>query len=359
MIHFHEFPPPTVLTVIAAGTLILFCPSGEPSESDGPAITNLLAGRFRWNVSQPLLGPLQRPGAVTYAIKDPSILFHQGRWHLFCSVRSSKPYAQIEYLTFESWKDTRRVRRELLKIHGGHYGAPQVFYFRPHRRWYLICQASDDSWEPRDAAVFSTSTNIADPAAWSALAPLGQRWAGGKRGLDFWVICDGAKAHLFFTTLDGHMWREETGLDDFPGGWSEPVLAIQGDIFEASHVYKLDGMDRYLTVIEAQHGHGWRYFKAYLADRLDGQWIPVAATRDKTFASMANTRPVGDRWTDSISHGELIRSGQDERLTVDPANLRFLFQGVSNRERSGKPYRQIPWRIGMLEPAGNERQTGQ
>jgi hypothetical protein len=75
-----------------------------------------------------------------------------------------------------------------------------------------------------------------------------------------------------------------------------------------------------------------------------------------TFASMANTRPIGERWTDSISHGELIRSGYDERLCVDPANLRFLFQGVSNRERAGKPYGQIPWRLGTLKPADDEWQ---
>jgi hypothetical protein len=38
------------------------------------------------------------------------------------------------------------------------------------------------------------------------------------------------------------MWREDTSLTDFPTGWSEPVLAIKGDVFEASHVYKLEGM---------------------------------------------------------------------------------------------------------------------
>ena len=340
-----------VLRVIVVWMLVQRCYAEHPSESESQAIGNLLAGRFRWNVSQPLLGPLQRPGASTYAIKDPSIVFHDGRWHLFCSVRSSKPYAQIEYLTFEDLKHPQPSQRRILKVHSGHCGAPQVFYFRPHQRWYLICQASGDLWEPNDIAAYSTSTNIADPESWSSLAPMQQQWASGKRGLDFWVICDDAKAHLFFTTLDGRMWREETPLAEFPTGWSEPVLAIRGDVFEASHVYKLDGMDKYLTVIEAQHGHGWRYFKAYLADRLDGAWTPLAAMRDKTFASMANTRPTGRRWTDSISHGELIRCGHDQRLTVDPAHLRFIFQGVSERERAGKPYRAIPWRLGILEPA--------
>ena len=47
---------------------------------------------------------------------------------------------------------------------------------------------------------------------------------------------------------------------------------------------------------------------------------------------------------------ELLRAGYNERLEVDPKQLRFLFQGVSDRGRRGKPYGQIPWRLGILEP---------
>ena len=59
----------------------------------------------------------------------------------------------------------------------------------------------------------------------------------------------------------------------------------------------------------------------------------------------------GAKWTESISHGELLRSGYDQRLEVDPTKLRFLFQGVLENDRAGKPYGQIPWRLGMLEQA--------
>ena len=212
-------------------------------------------------------------------------------------------------------------------------------------------QASDESWEPKYQAAYSTTRTIADPSSWSKLKPLGARPAGQKAGLDFWIICDEKKAHLFFTTLNGRMWREETTLAKFPAGWSKPVLAIRGDIFEASHTYALKGLGKYLTVVEAQGGRGWRYFKAYLADRLEGPWKPLAATKAKSFASMANSRHPEPRWTDCISHGELLRAGRDQRLEVDPANLRFVFQGVLDKDRAGKPYGRIPWRLGLLEPA--------
>jgi hypothetical protein len=55
---------------------------------------------------------------------------------------------------------------------------------------------------------------------------------------------------------------------------------LRDDIFGASHTYRLRGIDRYLTVVEAQAG-GRRYYKAYLADRLDGAWTPLAATSDR------------------------------------------------------------------------------
>ncbi len=346
----------TALTLFAIVGLVPIrkCSPQQPQREKIRAMPGLLTGQFQWRVSQPLVKPLQRPDDTCYSVKDPSVVYYRGSWHLFCTIRGRKPSHQIEYLTFGDWKETDKAKRHLLTMHGGHFCAPQVFYFRPHRKWYLICQASDDSWEPKYGAAYSTSTDITDPASWSPLAPLRHKRANGKSGLDFWIICDDAKAHLFFTTLDGRMWREETSLADFPTGWSEPALAIQGDIFEASHIYRLRGLDKYLTVVEAQGGHGWRYFKAYLADRLDGEWTPLAATKEKTFASMANTQPHGKRWTDSISHGELLRAGFDERLEVDPTNLRFLFQGVSDQARGGKPYGQIPWRLGMLQPVRSE-----
>ena len=78
---------------------------------------------------------------------------------------------------------------------------------------------------------------------------------------------------------------------------------------------------------------------------------PLADTWDTPFAGPRNVAFAGARWSDSVSHGELLRSGYDERLEADPADLRFLYQGVLERERQGKPYGQIPWRLGILEPA--------
>ena len=101
--------------------------------------------------------------------------------------------------------------------------------------------------------------------------------------------------------------------------------------------------------MEAQGGYGWRYFKVYVADRLDGEWRPLAAGKEKAFASMQNVRQTEVHWTDSISHGELVRAGYDQHLEVNPEELRFVFQGVADRDTTGKQYGEIPWRLGILE----------
>ena len=143
-----------------------------------------------------------------------------------------------------------------------------------------------------------------------------------------------------------------TPLADFPHGWGPCRVALRGDIFEASHTYRLKGLGKFLTLIEANPG-GRRYYKAYIADRLDGKWTPLADRESKPFAGAANVRPAAGatRWTDNISHAELLRDGCDETLTVAPAKFRLLFQGATQKEKAGKPYGKIPWRLGLLTPA--------
>ena len=233
---------------LTVGTLLL---SGRLAADDLPS--SLATGTFSWQASKPIFAPLQRAEDELYSVKDPTIVRHEGRWHLFVTVRGRDRSHQIEHLSFADWDRPDDVKRSLLTMHDGFYCAPQVFYFRPHQKWYLVCQASDESWEPNYGAAYSTSDDVSDPRSWSPLKPMGHLSADGKRGLDFWVICDKERAHLFFTSLDGRMWREETSLDEFPTGWSEPHLALKGDVFEASHTYRIRGGQQYLTIIEAQH----------------------------------------------------------------------------------------------------------
>jgi len=223
-------------------------------------------------------------------------------------------------------------------------------------------RAHDDTWACPPAK--ADGANGVAPSVFEGSTgsrPAEQNRGGGKTHLAvktagaFWVICDEKKAHLFFTSNNGLLWRAETPLDQFPHGWTEPKVVLRGDLFEASCTYRLKGTGRYLTIVEAETHRpgGWRYYKAYLADALDGEWKPLADTWEKPFAGPVNVTFAGGKWSDSISHGELLRAGIDQRLEVDPEHLRFLYQGVLEADRKGKIYGQIPWRLGILS-AGAE-----
>ncbi len=48
-----------------------------------------------------------------------------------------------------------------------------------------------------------------------------------------------------------------------------------------------------------------------------------------------------------LNHGELLRDGYDETLTVDPRNLQLLYRGY-DPARGGVNYSQLPWQLALL-----------
>lgn len=346
------------------------CSQGVAAEAERPEEdfakqdeSPLATGKFSWSVSEPLVETIAEqlpssPDNPWHAVKDPTIVRHDGRWHLFCTLRklnggNGKPpgYIRIGYLSFADWNDAADSQWELLDLSMGYHGAPQVFYFRPHEKWYLIYQLEDAERGISYGPCFSTTVDLNDPKSWSEPAPLYDSKPGHVSGwLDFWVICDAQKAHLFFTSLNGCLWRADTPIESFPEGFGEPQIVLRGDIFEASHTYKVVDNSLFLTIIEAQGasgGAGRRYFKAYTASQLDGEWSELAVRRDEPFAGGANIEFGEERWTDSISHGELIRLGIDEQLEIDPQRLQFLFQGLKDSDWQGG-YGRLGWRLGLL-----------
>jgi hypothetical protein len=225
---------------LAAGCVLLGVAPLPARGAEQPA--GGLPRQFAWRASPPLVSAKPLDGDEKHALKDPSVVYHDNRWHLFCTVRGQKRSHGIVYLNFADWGRASQATQTMLPMHPGYFCAPQVFYFRPHQRWYLICQASDESWSPKYQPAFATSKDLADPRAWSKLAPLfGRKPEGVGNWLDFWVIGDERHAYLFFTSMDGKLWRSRAPLDQFPKGWSDPAVALRGDFFEASHTYRLKG----------------------------------------------------------------------------------------------------------------------
>jgi hypothetical protein len=336
-----------------SGRIWLFCcllGSAATQAQTGDIVAIWRNKGFAWNSTGPLLsvgaGKTARDPHVS--VKDPSFVFHAGAWHLFTTLRMKSGRVDMEYLTFKNWNDAEKAERHVLNLHNQYNCAPQVFYFTPQKKWYMVYQRADTNAVVKFGPCFSTTEKIGDPKSWTKPRMMITNLSTAPKWIDFWVICDDAKAYMFYTSNDGHMWRRETKKTEFPYGWSEATLALKGDIFEASHTYKIKGTTQYLTIIETI-GNNRRYYKAYVADKLDGEWRPIADSLEKPFAMAEKNVHQENPWTTNISHGELIRSGIDENMEIDPARLRFVFQGANDEEYRNKPYGQIPWRLGILE----------
>lgn len=330
--------------LLLALCLVPWC--GISRAADEPAELRL---PFRWSLSPSLIRPVERSADPCISIKDPTVVRHNGQWHLFGTIRSEKRTHQIEYLAFDDWKSAHAAPRHVLTLNDGYFCAPQVFYYGPHKLWYLVYQVAEKGHRQGLQPVYSTTADLGDPQSWTKPKQMfSPDPENVKSWIDFWVICDETHARLFFTSNDGRMWRSDAPLEKFPLGWGGPKIVLQGDIFEASHTYRVKETGRYLTIIEAI-GHGRRYYKAYGSDRLDGEWAPLADTWEQPFASSENIVPeTAPAWTDHVSHGEFLRTGVDERMEVSAKDLQFLIQGGADKNYRGKKYGEIPWELGLL-----------
>jgi hypothetical protein len=58
--------------------------------------------------------------------------------------------------------------------------------------------------------------------------------------------------------------------------------------------------------------------------------VEGASTWEAPFMGSANVKAADGTtlWSADISHGEMLRMGYDETMTIDPKNLHFLYQGM-------------------------------
>ena len=121
--------------------------------------------------------------------------------------------------------------------------------------------------------------------------------------------------------------------------------SVAREMFEGSSTYRIKGTNQYLTLIEAANENWTRYFKAFIADGLDGEWRPLAAEWGNSFADDTRVRSHDGKplWTKGISHGELLRDGHNQTNTIDPAKLSLLYQGLRPDWDPNLSYLRLPY----------------
>jgi endo-1,4-beta-xylanase len=320
-----------------------------------PAFAGGDAPLFQWKSTAPLLLPKPDSGHESLALKDPTVVRVNGKYHVFMTTASERGGWEMAYTSFTDWSKAPAAPIAYLNLSAigpGYHCAPQVFYFAPQKLWYLIYQGGA-------GPMYSTSTTIDDPMSWSApkaffakTPDIVKTPTGKGNWLDFWNICDDKKCYLFGADDDGRIFRSETAIGKFPMGYEgSTVIAAQepdrADLFEAPMIYKVEGTGKYLAAVEAMGPKG-RYFRSWTLDALDGVWKPLAASLDNAFAGARNVSFDGPIISEGVSHGELIRDGYDQAVAIDVCKpLQMLYQALPP-ESGEKNYLKLPYRLALL-----------
>jgi endo-1,4-beta-xylanase len=354
----------TTLTVLALATLSVTLVATSPTVQAAPvagAADSFAGGQaaarlpssFHWRSSGALISPKADASHPIVSVKDPTVVRYKGQWLVYATTANTSGNWSLEYSTFRDWSHAGAASQYFLDqtaIGPGYRAAPQLFYFAPQKLWYLVYQTGNAS--------YSTTTDPTKPETWSApknfyssMPEIIEQNIGNGFWVDMWVICDEVNCYLFSSDDNGHLYRSQTTVADFPNGFdNSTVIALQDpnrfSLFEASNVYRIKGTNSYLLLVEAIGTDGRRYFRSWTSSRLDGAWTPLADTENNPFARASNVTFKETPWTQDISHGEMIRDGYDQTLTIDPHHLQYLYQGM-DPAASGE-YSQLPWRLGLL-----------
>ncbi|CAJ0551460.1 Ff.00g113900.m01.CDS01 [Fusarium sp. VM40] len=278
---------------LLAPSIILLASVGEVSAQCSLPTT------YRWTSS----GPLAQPKNGWVSLKDFTVAPYNGQQLVYATTYGGG----WKSMGFSPVSDLNSLGSATQTAMSGLAVAPTLFYFKPKGIWVLA-----HHWGPHRFS-YRTSNNPTNANGWSEPHPLftGEIANAPYGPIDQTVIGDSKNMYLLFCGDNGRIYRASMSINNFPGSFGSN-----------SQIILQDTEDNLFKAVQTVN----------------------SGTESNPFAGKANS---GATWTNDISHGELLRTDNDQTFPIDPCNLKLLYQG-RNPSATAPDYNSLPYRPGLL-----------